>query len=101
MSSLDMNMYLVFSALTSIHVSLLASDAASVFMIFIGKGKADPLHNGGVGGRGAIALIHDLGSRWRCVVSVMPRLCFSHRKGLWYPWDRRLDGPHSWSGHKG
>jgi hypothetical protein len=42
------------------------------------------------GGSGSIApRILDVGTRWRWVVSP------------WYPLDRRLCGPQSWSGHGG
>jgi len=29
----------------------------------------------------------------------MPQLLYPQGKSLWYPLDRRLDGPQSWSGH--
>jgi hypothetical protein len=42
--------------------------------------------------------IPDLGTRWRWVVSVMPRPLYPWGKSPLYPLDRRLGGPQSWSG---
>jgi hypothetical protein len=35
------------------------------------------------------------------VVSFMPQPLYPQGKSPWYPMDRRLGGPHSWSGHSG
>jgi len=53
------------------------------------------------GSGGIAALILDLSTRWRCVVSFMPWPLYSKGKSLWYPLDRRLGGPQSQSGHGG
>jgi hypothetical protein len=42
--------------------------------------------------------ILDLGTRWRWVVSFMPRPLYPRRKSSGYPMDRRLGGPQSRSG---
>jgi hypothetical protein len=39
-----------------------------------------------------------LDTRWRQVISFLPRPMYPWEKGASYPFDRRLDGPHSWSG---
>jgi hypothetical protein len=41
----------------------------------------------------------DLGTRWKWVVSFMPWLLYPQRQSPWYPLDRRLGGPQSWSGY--
>jgi hypothetical protein len=43
----------------------------------------------------------ELGTRWRSVVNFTHRPLYSQGKSPWYPLDRRLDGPHSRSGHGG
>jgi hypothetical protein len=45
--------------------------------------------------------ILDLGTNWRSVVSFTPRLLYPQGKIPWYPFDRRLSGPQSWSGRGG
>jgi hypothetical protein len=45
--------------------------------------------------------ILDLGTRWRLVVSFTPYPFYPQIKRSWYPFDRRLGGPHSRSGHGG
>jgi hypothetical protein len=53
-------------------------------------------------GSGGIApFILDLGTRWRWVVSFTFRSLYHQGKGPWYPLDRRLGGPQSWSGRGG
>jgi hypothetical protein len=53
-------------------------------------------------GSGSIVpLILDLGTRWRQVVSFMPRLPYPQGKSPWYLLDSRLGGPQSRSGHGG
>jgi hypothetical protein len=46
----------------------------------------------------ALSTILDLTTRGRWVVSFVPQLLYSHGKSSWYPLDRRLGGPQSWSG---
>jgi hypothetical protein len=43
----------------------------------------------------------DFGTRWRWVVSFMPRPLHPQRKNPWYPLDRRLGEPQSRSGRGG
>jgi hypothetical protein len=43
----------------------------------------------------------DLGTRWRWVVSFMPRPLYPQGKSPWYPLERRLGGPQSHSGRGG
>jgi hypothetical protein len=43
----------------------------------------------------------DLGTSWRWVVSFTPRPPYPQEKSPLYPLDRRLGGPHSWSGRHG
>jgi hypothetical protein len=43
----------------------------------------------------------DLGTRWRWVVSYIPRQLYPQGKSPWYPLDRGLGGPQSRSGHGG
>jgi hypothetical protein len=45
--------------------------------------------------------ILNLGTRWRWVVSFMPRPLYNRGKNPWYPLDMRLGGPQSWSGRGG
>jgi hypothetical protein len=53
-------------------------------------------------GSGGIApRILDLGTKWRWVVSFMPRPLYSQGKSPRYPLDRRLGGPQSRSGRGG
>jgi hypothetical protein len=53
-------------------------------------------------GSGSIApRILDLGTSWRCVVSLTPRPLYPQGKSPWYPLDRRLGGPQSRSGRGG
>jgi hypothetical protein len=51
--------------------------------------------------RGIAPHILKLGTRWRWVVSITPRPLYSQGKSLWYPVDRRLGRPQSWSGRGG
>jgi hypothetical protein len=49
-------------------------------------------------GSGGIApRILDLGTRWMHVFSFTPRPLYLQGKNPWYPLDRRLGGPQSWS----
>jgi len=50
---------------------------------------------------GTAPFILDLGTIWRWVVSFTSWLLYPKRKSCWYPWDRRLGGPQSLSGHSG
>jgi hypothetical protein len=43
----------------------------------------------------------DLGSVWRWLVALRPRLLYPQAKSPLYPLDRRLGGPLSWSGRGG
>jgi hypothetical protein len=43
----------------------------------------------------------DLGTSWRWVVSFTPRPFYPLGNSPRYPLDRRLGGPHSWSGRRG
>jgi hypothetical protein len=53
-------------------------------------------------GSGSIApYILDLNIRWRCVISFTSWLLHPQGKSPWYPLDRRLGGPQSWSGCSG
>jgi hypothetical protein len=53
-------------------------------------------------GSGSIAArILDLGTRWRWVVSLTPRLLYAQGNSPWYPLDRRLGGSQSRSGRGG
>jgi hypothetical protein len=53
-------------------------------------------------GNGSIApRIHDLGTRWRCVVSFTARPFYPQGKSPWYPLDWRLGGHQSRSGRGG
>jgi hypothetical protein len=45
--------------------------------------------------------ILDLGTRWGWVVSFMPWPLYHQGKSPWYPLDKRLGGPQSWSWHGG
>jgi hypothetical protein len=50
----------------------------------------------------SVGIVHaffDIFTRWRWVVSFMPRLFYPQGKSLWYPMDR--DGPQSLSGRGG
>jgi hypothetical protein len=53
------------------------------------------------GSGGIVPQILDLGTRWRWVVSFMPRPLYPRGKSPWYPLDRRLGGPQSRSGRDG
>jgi hypothetical protein len=54
------------------------------------------------GGSGGIAeRIFNLDTRWRRVVSLIRRPLYPRRKGLQYPFDRKLGGPQSQSGRGG
>jgi len=51
-------------------------------------------------GSGGIAPhIHDLGTKWRWVVSFTIRKLYPQGKSPWYPLDRKLCGPQNQSGH--
>jgi hypothetical protein len=45
--------------------------------------------------------ILDFDTRWKWVVSFMPRPLYPQEKSPWYPLDRRLGGPQSRSEHGG
>jgi hypothetical protein len=45
--------------------------------------------------------ILDLSTRWRRVFSFTPLPLYPQGKSPWYPLDRRLGGPQSWSGCSG
>jgi hypothetical protein len=49
----------------------------------------------------ATARIYTNQVRWRWVVSFMPLLLYPWGKSPWYPFDRRLGRPQSWSGWRG
>jgi hypothetical protein len=53
------------------------------------------------GSGGISPRILDLSTRQKQVVSFTPWPLYPQRKSPWYPLDRRLGGPHSWSGHGG
>jgi hypothetical protein len=53
------------------------------------------------GSGGMAPRILDLGTRWRWVVSFMPRPLYPQGKSPWYPLDRRLGGPQSRYEHGG
>jgi len=56
-------------------------------------------HHVEVWGSGAVAArIHNLGTRWRGVVSFTPRKLYYAWRSPWYPLDWRLGGPQSRSG---
>jgi hypothetical protein len=50
------------------------------------------------GSRSTAPCILNVGTKWRWAVSFMPQLLHCWGKSLWYPFDRRLGGPLSWSG---
>jgi hypothetical protein len=50
------------------------------------------------GSDGIAPHILDLSTRWKWVVSFTPWLLYPQGKSPWYPLDRRLGWPHSWSG---
>jgi len=50
---------------------------------------------------GIAPCVLDLSTRWRQVVSFMPRPFYPQGKSPWYPLYTRLGGPQSQSGHSG
>jgi hypothetical protein len=66
--------------------------------------KAVPLHvKKTLGGRGSIAPTHSLPRDWVgvCGQRHAPAAVYPQREDLWYPLDKRLGDPQSWSGHRG
>jgi hypothetical protein len=66
------------------------------------KCKAVPLHHAGANGKRRYCSCSLLtsalgGGEW----SASSWLCLPPGKDSWYPWDRRLGGPQSWSGYRG
>jgi hypothetical protein len=58
-----------------------------------------PRHEGVLRSGGIAQSILDLG--WRWVIRFTPRPLYPQGKSSWYPLDRRLGGPQSYSGHGG
>jgi hypothetical protein len=54
-----------------------------------------PRHEGVLGSGGIAPHIHDLGTRWRWVVSFTPLPLYPQGNSPWYPLERRLGGPQS------
>jgi hypothetical protein len=54
-----------------------------------------------LGDGGVTQHVSNLGTRWKSVVSFMPRRLYPLENNPQYPLDRRLGGPHSQSGRRG
>lgn len=45
---------------------------------------------------GVIAHIHNLDTRWRCMIDFIPQLLYPQGRSPWYQLNRRVDGPQIW-----
>jgi hypothetical protein len=64
------------------------------------KAKLSCAHHKGIhGSAGTAPLILNLGNMWKCVVSFMLWPLYPQENSPWYPQNRTLGGPQSWSRH--